>query len=274
MQIAGKLITTIFDLILQPFSGMAPVWGLLAVSVLTGVVMIAIFKYTSNQSAIKAAKDKISAYFMEVRLFKDDLGLMLGAQKRILRTNLTYMRYSVTPMLVMIIPVILILVQLGIRYAARPLQLNESAVVQLKLDEAVSLENIRVSIDMDDGLRLETPLIKIPTEHEVGFRVGAVREGEHEISILVGDERLSKTIAVSDRVMPVYDRKSKPSFMGVLLYPGQATIPKDSAVEEIYIKFPPQEVKVLGRNINWLVFFFIISIIAGYSLKGVFKVEV
>ena len=121
---------------------------------------------------------------------------------------------------------------------------------------------------------METPIIRIPTEHEVGFRIGAVREGEHEISILIGDERLSKIIAVSNRVMPVYDRKSKPGFMGILLYPGQDTISKDSAVEEIYIELPPQEVKVMGWNINWLVFFFIISIIAGYSLKGVFKVEV
>jgi uncharacterized membrane protein (DUF106 family) len=272
MQAVGKIITWVFELILTPFSDLSPIWGLLAVSVLTGIVMVLIFKYTSNQPAIRSTKDKISAYFMEIRLFKDDLGLMLDAQKRILRTNLTYMKYSVIPMLVMIVPVILILVQLGIRYAARPLEPGENAIVELKLAENPSTADIPISVEPGNGIRLETPLLRMPGK--VSFRIGAVTEGEHELSILVGDERVSKTIVVSGQVRPVYAVKAKPSFMGALLYPGQAPLPEGSQVEEIYVKFPPQEVKVFGWNINWLVFFFIISIIAGYSLKGVFRVEV
>jgi len=34
------------------------------------------------------------------------------------------------------------------------------------------------------------------------------------------------------------------------------------------------ELSVLGLNVHWLLFFFIVSLVAGYSLKGVFKVEV
>ncbi len=274
MQFLGNIISALFDFILQPFSGLAPLWGLLVVSVVTGVVMLYIFKYTSNQSAIRATKDKISAYFMEIRLFKDDLGLMLDAQKRILRTNLTYMRYSVTPMLVMIVPVVLILVQLGIRYAARPLHVGESALVKVMLRDGSSMGNHPVSVNPDDGLRLETPLLRIPQEREVSFRIGALTEGEHELSIQVGDERITQTIAVSDRVARVYNKKSKPGFMNALLYPGEPPIPKDSAIEEIQVNLPPQDVSIAGWNVNWLVFFFIVSVIAGYSLKGVFKVEV
>jgi hypothetical protein len=274
MQIIGKIISALFDLVLQPFSGLAPIWGLLAVSVLTGVVMIVIFKYTSNQSAIRATKDKISAYFMEVRLFKDDLGLMLDAQKRILRTNLTYMRYSVTPMLVMIVPVVLILVQLGIRYASRPLTPGESALVKVMLVDDAQLGSLPIAVEPGEGLRLETPLLRIPAQKEVNFRVGAVSDGEHQIAIRVGDERIEHSVVVSDHVRRVYDKRSKPGFMYALLYPGQPPIPRDSTVQEIQIKLPPQNVKIAGWNINWLIFFFIISIIAGYSLKGVFKVEV
>lgn len=271
MQLIGNIISALFDFILQPFSGLAPVWGLLVISVVTGVVMLYIFKYTSNQSAIRATKDKISAYFMEVRLFKDDLGLMLDAQKRILRTNLTYMRYSVTPMLVMIVPVVLILVQLGIRYAARPLQVDESAIVNVKFTGNAMADLVSIA---DGGLSLETPPLRIPQNRELSFRIGAVSEGEHEFSVHVGDERVTKTVVVSDRVVRVYNKKSKPSFMNALLYPGEPPIPKDSAIEEIQVNLPPQNVNVAGWNVNWLVFFFIVSVIAGYSLKGVFKVEV
>ena len=136
MQFVNSIITPIFDLLLRPLSGVSPVWGLLIVSAVVGVIMVLIFKYTSNQDGIKGAKDKMSAYLMEIRLFKDDMRLMFAAQGRILRTNLTYMRYAVTPMLFMIVPVVLIIAQLAVRYADRPLRPGESALVTLKLAES------------------------------------------------------------------------------------------------------------------------------------------
>lgn len=274
MQFLNKIITVVFDLMLRPFSGLSPVWGLLAVSVLTGIVMVVIFKYTSNQSGIKGAKDKISAYFMEIRLFKDDMRLMLGAQGRILRTNLTYMKYAVTPMLFMIVPVVLILCQLGIRYADRPLRPGESVLVKLKLAEHSFDVTTPVSVDVGEGLRLETPLLRIPGAGEIDFRVGALAEGRHELSIRIGDETLTQSVLVSDKVRRVYASRSKPDFWNMLLYPGQAPIPKSSKVEEITMILPSQTVSILGWDMNWLVLFFIASLVAGYSLKGVFKVEV
>lgn len=270
MQAVNKAITAAFDVVFLPFRDLSPIWGLLAVSVLTGIVMVVIFKYTSNQSAIRRTKDKISAYFLEVRLFKDDLGLMLDAQKRILRTNLTYMKYSVVPMLVMIVPVVLILVQLGIRYTARPLRPGETALVKLKLLDAA--EEPSISVETDDGLKLETPLLRMGGQ-EVNFRIGAVREGEHTLSILVGDERVDEPIAVSEGVQRVYTARMQPSLAAMLFAPGQDPLPKGSGLEEITVGFPPQTVSVLGWNVHWLVVFFVASIAAGYSLKGVFKVQ-
>jgi uncharacterized membrane protein (DUF106 family) len=274
MQAANAFMTKLFDLILGPFSTLAPVWGLLVVSVVTGIVMVVIFKYTSNQSAIRRTKDRISAYFMEIRLFKDDLGLMLDAQKRILRANLTYMKYSVMPMLVMIVPVVLILAQLGIRYASRPLRVGESVLVKARLSEGVSLESTPISVEVGDGLGLETPVMRLPAEHEINFRIRALGEGEHPLALLVGGDRIDTTIAVSNQVMRTYPERTKPNFMNRLLFPGQLPLPSASAVEAMDIGFPVQSVRIFGWNVNWLVLFFIASVVAGYSLKGVFKVEV
>jgi len=274
MQLINKIMTAIFDVLLRPFSGLDPIWGLLAVSVFTGIVMVVIFKYTSNQSGIRSAKDKISAYFMEIRLFKDDFGLMLAAQGRILRTNLTYMRYSLTPMLFMLVPVVLILAQLGVRYADRPLRPGENALVKIRLAEDSFSKINHVSIDIGDGLRLETPILRMSGDGEIDFRIGMLKEGEHELTIRVGDETLTQTVPVSGKIKRVYASRTKPNFWNMLLYPGQPPLPKTSSIDEISVSLPPQTVSVFGWNINWLVFFFIASIIAGYSLKGVFKVEV
>jgi uncharacterized membrane protein (DUF106 family) len=261
-------------LALGPFSEIAPIWGLLAVSAVTGVVMVVIFKYTSNQSGIRAAKDKISAYFMEIRLFKDDMALMLATQGRILRTNLTYMKYSLTPMLFMLVPVILILAQLAVRYVDRPLRPGESAFVKIRLSES-SLDKIAlVSVDVSDGLRLETPLLRMESDGEIDLRIGVLEDGEHEISIHVGEETVTHAVLASGKIERVYASKSKADFWNTLLYPGRPLLPQASAVEEITVKLPSRTVSVFGWNMHWLVVFFIASVIAGYSLKGVFKVEV
>ncbi len=281
MQFINNIVTPIFDLLLASLSDVAPIWGLLLVSGVTGIVMVVIFKYTSNQSGIRAAKDKISAYFMEIRLFKDDMGLMLAAQGRILRTNLTYMRYSLTPMLFMLVPVVLILAQLAVRYAYRPLMPGESALVKIKLAEGSFDKTNQVSVDTPpisgghpNRLRLQTPLLRIPSDGEIDFRIAAFHMGNYELTINVGDETITHDILFSNRVRRVYAKRKKPEFWNMLLYPGQPSLPRDSAVEEISVSLPPQTIRLLGWDINWLVLFFIASVIAGYSLKGVFKVEV
>ncbi len=85
---------------------------------------------------------------------------------------------------------------------------------------------------------------------------------------------MSTPIVVSDRVRRVYTERTKPSFTEALFTPGQEPLPKDSSLQQIKVDFPPQTIKVLGLRMNWLVIFFLASIIAGYSLKGVFGVEV
>lgn len=274
MQVFNSIITRIFDLFLMPFDGFAPIWGLLIVSVVTGIVMVLIFKYTSNQHEIRAAKDKISAYLMEIRLFKDDMRLMFNAQGKIIRHNLTYMRYAVTPILFILVPVVLILAQLGLRYADRPLRPGETALVKIKLPEYSFDETTPLSVDAGDGLRLETPLLRIPRTGEIDFRVNAVKEGRHALSININGETLEHPVVVSDKVDRVYASRLKPDFWHMLFYPGQKPIPETSAIEEIDVKLPPQRVVIFGWNVNWLVVFFIVSLIAGYSLKGVFNVEV
>jgi uncharacterized membrane protein (DUF106 family) len=272
MYAVNAAIAAIFDVILRPFGSLSPIWGLLAISVITGIVMVIIFKYTSNQAAIRKTKDKISAYFLEVRLFKDDLGLMLDAQRRILRTNLTYMRHSVTPMLIMFVPVVLILIQLGIRYENRPLRPGESALVKLRFAEPI--DGLDVAVQTDEGIRLETPLLRISEEREVDFRVGALEEGEHQLTISYGGGRITTPIYVSTQVERVYTERGKAAFAGFFFAPGQKPLPDDSLLESVTVLLPERELSVLGVDVHWLLFFFVVSVIAGYSLKGVFKVEV
>lgn len=50
------------------------------ISAITGVFLLLVFKYTSNQRAIGKVKDCIKADMLSIKLFKDSLSVVLSAQ--------------------------------------------------------------------------------------------------------------------------------------------------------------------------------------------------
>ena len=58
------------------------------VAAATGILMLVIFKFTSNQRAIKRARDHIKVNLLALSLFKDSMAVSLRAQMRIVASAL------------------------------------------------------------------------------------------------------------------------------------------------------------------------------------------
>ncbi len=61
------ILNKFFGILFFPFQFIDPLWPLLFISVLTGILMLLAFRYTSNQKEIRKEKDKIKAHLMEMR---------------------------------------------------------------------------------------------------------------------------------------------------------------------------------------------------------------
>jgi uncharacterized membrane protein (DUF106 family) len=236
--------------------------------------MLIIFRYTSNQKAIKEAKDKIRAYLYEIRLFKDDLGIQLSAQKKILIHNLRYMKHALKPMLFMIIPVVLILIQLEGVFGYRPLKVGESAVVSVNLSDSQANSLPEVSIQTDKGIIVETPPLRMPMEKEVSWRVRANEIGEHQLRFNVSGRTFDKRVTVSDGQLTRASRIVASGFWDNFLNPGERPLAKNSPMKKIEVNYPSRTIEIFGWGIHWLVAFFILSIVFGFAFKGLLKVEI
>lgn len=267
-------LSRVFDLLLSPFGSLNPVWPLIVFSLITGIVMLIIFRYTSDQKGIKAAKDKIRAYLYEIRLFKDDLRIQLSAQKNILIHNFRYMKHALKPMLFMIIPVVIILVQLEGWFGYRPLKLGESAIVSVNFSAGETNALPEVSIQADKGIIVETPPLRIPTEKEVSWRVRANEIGEHDLRFNVSGNTFDKRIIVSDGQLTRVSRVVASGFWDTFLNPGEEPIAKNSFMNKIEVDYPSRSIGVFGWQVHWLVVFFILSIVFGFVFKGLLKVEI
>lgn len=271
MWIINAIITGFFDVILWPFARMSPWIGLIIVSAITGVLMLFIFKVTSKQDKIKRQKDYVKGYMLQMRIFKDDLTLLGDAQTNILKHNIHYLKYAIVPLLFILVPVILIMIQLNLRYSPEPLEVGDSVVVKTYFDGTIP-EGVELS--PGDGYIVETPPVHIKREGEVAWRVKATEVGKHNLVISTPKGEVTKELVVAPgKTVKLSERRVR-TFWDHISWPGEKPVPSTTKVNEIVVNYSASEMKLLGIPIHWIITFFVVSVAAGFALKGVFGVEI
>ena len=273
----NAITSALFDPLLAPFGEQHAWFDLVFWSVAGGIVALFVYKFVSNQAGIQRTKNAIKVHLLEIRLFKDDIAVVLGATAKILLKNGLYLGHNILPMLVMIVPMMTILFQLEARYAHDPLPVGSTPLLIVQLDgrqtgvpdTATGLAQA-VRLELPAGLSLDAPPVRT-AEGEIAWRLRTEQPGDHVAIIHVGDESVEKRIAVGGppRKVPVLRTKS----LEGLLYPGEPGLPENSRVESARLSYP-------ARDLGWfpdgemgvLATFFGLSILSGFALKGLFGV--
>jgi len=282
MWIFNSVLGKIFDLIFFPFRNMSPWVGMILISFLTALLMLFVFRFTSNQKGISQVKNKIKAHLLELRLFKDSLSLSLRAQGNILRYNLKYISYSTKPLLVMIIPLILILIQLNLWFGYEALTPGQKTILKVKLEEGHSPLEINFAIEPSSGFDIETLPLRIEEEREISWRLQAKEKGVHDLTLIVNGKRLTKKVVVAQKPLSkISPLKVSRNFINELINPGESPYSGNLPVKNIEVKYPAMDMNLFGWSIPWLlgippwlIVYFALSIIFGFVFKGIFKVEI
>lgn len=274
MWIFNLVFGKIFDFIFFAFRSLSPWVGMVVVSFLTGIFMLIIYRYTSNQDGIKKIKNKIKAHLLELRLFKDSLRTTFQAQGSLFLSTFKYMSLNLVPLLFMIVPIILILIQCNFWFGYESLDVGEAALLKIKLADGVDVLNVDVSVEPVTGVVLDTPPLRIEEEKEIDWRIRAEEQGHHDLIININDQKVVKTVTVEGRPLTkISPLKVQHSFLDELLYPMEPPIGNDIPVKSIELTYPLQYMNFFGWNMHWIIAYFILSIIFGFAFKGVFKVE-
>ncbi len=265
-----------FDLLLAPFAAWPPIVSLTLVSLLVSILMLVVFRKTSNQAALALVKRKIHAGIFEIRLFNDDLRAILRAQNEILRHNLTYLRLTLWPMVFILPPFVLVMAQLQFHYGYEGLRPGQRALLEVDLaPEAARGARPRVSLDLPAGLRAETDAVWIRAESQLLWRLVAERDGDYELGLSIdGAPRLTKTVRVTPRTVRLSPERVDSGFLSQLLYPAERPLPAGSLVRAVRLSYPEREVSVLGFRMYWMIPFFVLSIAFAFALRGPFKVTI
>jgi uncharacterized membrane protein (DUF106 family) len=275
MGILNSVLNKVFDVLFLPVRGLSPWVAMVLVSLLTSFLMLLIFRHTSNQAGIRKEKNLIKAHLLELRLFKDNMGIQLRAQGRILLANFRYVAHNMKPMLVMIVPVLLILIQLNLWFGAESLKPGDSVLVKVRLVAGSYPSEVPAALAVSPELEIETPALRIEDEAEIDWRLRAKTAGNGRLTLTVGGETVGKSVSVgATRLVPIAVLKPGRNLVEQVLNPGEAPLPSTSVVRSIEVTYPPASMSLFGWHIHWLIVYFILSIAFGYAFKGVFKVEI
>ena len=280
MAAISSAITRILDVVFWPFVGRGPWPGLIAISLVTGVLALAVFRVCSNQRGIRAVKDQIMAHLLEVLLYRDELRVVMRAQARLFVDNLKYLAHALVPLACMIVPVGLLLVQTDLRYGRRPLRPGEQAVVTVKLKagslsptQATLVAPAQATLVAPPGIEVETPPVRIPSLEEVSWRVKAVSAGDHELHFSVAGSEFTKRVVVGDSARRIVGRRVRDGVWQPLLHPGEAVLDANQPVEWVAVEYPDAPVRFLRWRLHWVWPFFVLTMVFGYALKKPLRVQ-
>ena len=261
----------VYEILAWPTLRLGPAWTMLWVSAITGILCVWLFGRTSNQKAIESIKTRISGNLIGVRLFQDDLGVVLRLQGTLLGLTLRYMAHSLVPMLVMMAPVVLILAQMNAWYGARPLKVGETALLKVTVSDATMLMDL--AVQPTEGLTIDAPPVRIPAEREAVWRLKAIAPSAEPLVLRVDSAELTKSAVVAEEWTPVSSVRGT-AWEDRLLYPRETALGKTLGIESVSLSYPNPPLRLLGVELHWLVWFFVLSMVIGFSLKGVLGVQI
>jgi hypothetical protein len=249
-----------------------PLLLVLAISIVIGLLMVIVFRYTSDQKAIGRAKDRLKAHLLAARLFQDQLPVVMRAYGHILRGTGSYLRLAFTPFLIAILPITFLIVQLDRYFGWMPLQPHQTFLVEARVDDPAAANEVELQLPPE--LASTAPAVHIPNDREVVWRVAAQREGQYEIQIVAAGKTASKQVVVSPGLARISPVRLRGNFWERMFASGEPALTENSPIQSIAINYPPRIINFAWMEWNWIVLFFVVSLVAGFIFKSVFGIQV
>jgi hypothetical protein len=257
------------ETLLWPFDQLPATWGLLAIALVTGVLMVIVVGKVTPQARIRRTRSRIAASIYEIRLFLDSPRRVLAAQGRLLGGAIMYTVYLGPAFILLTLPLGLLYLHLEARYGLAPVAVGDPVVVAVDLDD--SFDGYRVQPgELPDGLRVTAPPLVDAERHEVFLRVELDRPGSYALPIRAGDAVVDKRISTEAGLLTPERRRGASVLWSLGL---EEPLPDDAPVRAIRVDYRPADETWIGLSMPWWLFWLIASTIGALAVRKPLGVE-
>ncbi len=276
MNALNTLLNAISDTLLGPLADWPPLVTLVLVSAVAGVLMAIVFRYTSRQQALRRVADLSRAQVLAIKLFKDDPVGIFRSLGQLMKCTGLRLWYSLPPMLVMLVPFVLLLVQLAQRYEYRPLQPDEKMIVEAQLAPQTWPRSAEVALQLPSQIEVEARPLRDHQQHTIYWRARVIDAVPATLHLQVDSEQVDMPIAVSDdgeRLLRVTARRPGPGFWGRLLHPGEPGFAAADPLQRVTVHYTRRATPLLGFDVPWWLTFLLVSMLAAVLVRPLVKVS-
>jgi hypothetical protein len=254
----------------------SPLAIVVVLSLVVGLLMVVLFGYTSDQKAIGIAKDQLKAHLLAVRLYRDQIPVVMGSYGKILRGTGRYLKLAFKPLLYVIIPITLLMVQIDRYLGATPLPPNVPFLLtaHLTAQSAGSDALNDVTLDLPPEISMTAPPVHIPAGNEIVWRLVGSTEGKYEVRIVAAGQSAAKAVCVGSDLARISTVRLRGQFWERMFSSAEPALPENSPIESISINYPDRNVEIAGYGMNWIWLFFILSMVAGFIFKELLGIQI
>ena len=249
-----------------------PALIVVGVSLVVGLLMVVVFRYTSDQRAIHVAKDRLKAHLLALKLFQDQIPVVTRSYGRLVLATGHYLRLAFKPLLFVIVPLTFLIVQLDRYLGFVPLEAGQSFLIKVRMDNPDTLNE--VSLQLPKGLATTAPAVHVPSESELAWRVVAEEAGEYIVNVQVSDQSFSKRVVVGYGLSHLSSVRLRGKFWERIFVSGEPALPDNNLIEAIDVQYPSRNIAFAGFEWNWIWLFFVLSLAAGFLFKSILGVEI
>jgi hypothetical protein len=207
----------------------------------------------------------------------------MGSYGKILRGTARYLKLAFKPLLYVIIPITLLIVQLDRYLGLTAIHTNAPFLMTARVNDPGMLQT--VAIDLPPEITASAPPVHIAADSEVVWRLVASQDGQYEVKIVTGQSAspsvtgtptVTKSVRVSSQLTRLSPERWRGHFWERMFSSGEPAIPPNSPIESIAVDYPERNIPlgIAGYEMNWIWLFFIMSMIAGFIFKELLGIEV
>jgi uncharacterized membrane protein (DUF106 family) len=251
-----------------------PLFIVALLSVVVGLAMVLLFGYTSDQKAIARAKDELKAHLLAVRLYRDQLHVVMGSYGKVLRGTGRYLRLAFKPLVYVILPITILIVQLDRTLGFRAIQPKTPFLLTVCTNGADEMNNI--SIELPPEIASDAPPVHVAAENEVVWRLIGNHEGSYLVKIIADGQTAAKTVRVSSQLARVSPIRLRGHFWERMFLSGESALPGSLPLDSISVTYPERDIPLGFGNyqMNWIWLFLILSMIAGFIFKELLGIQI
>jgi uncharacterized membrane protein (DUF106 family) len=254
----------------------SPLTIVIVVSLVVGLLMVVLFGYTSDQKAIGIAKDQLKAHLLAVRLYRDQIPVVMGSYGKILRGTGRYLKLAFKPLLYVIIPITLLMVQIDRYLGQTPLPANAPFLLTVHLPTQTTASDALndIALELPPEIAMTAPPVHIPAGNEIVWRLAGSRDGKYEVKVAAAGQSAAKAVCVGSDLARISTVRLRGRFWERMFTSAEPALPENSPIDSISINYPDRNIEVAGYGMNWIWLFFILSMAAGFIFKELLGIQI